>query len=177
MTAHLLEFRDATLGWALDDPWQIGPVTGGQLGKAGTGWPDPDKDRRGSPGAQIAGVALGGNYKLVPGLKAMTSPKFDASGAGRLVLQYYRHLNCDEGGFVPHGVDVSSDDGKTWTQLWRQGFSPVAEKAWSLQTHDLSKYASSQMRVRFFYQVINMEAFTASGWNLDDVVVASSECF
>ena len=171
------DFRDLSGGWLFDDPWQIGPVTGGQIGKAGTGWPDPDKDRQGAAGGRIAGVTLGGNYKLTAGVKAMTSPTFDASAGGRVVLQYYRHLNCDEGGFVPHGVDVSTDDGVSWKQVWRNGFSPVADKQWVLQTHDLSQHASAKMRVRFFYQVINMEAFTASGWNLDDVVVASSECF
>lgn len=168
------DFRDSTLPWKMDPPWEIGGAKASKGGSAGL--PDPDKDHYGSFGGMIAGVAIGGNYRPVAGAKTFTSPAMDTSDATRIVLQYYRWLNCDHPSFAPHAVEVSKDDGVSWVNVWKST-STVIDRTWSLQMHDLSKYASSRMRVRFAYQVIDASSYSASGWNLDDVVVASSECF
>lgn len=168
------DFRDSELAWKLDPPWEIGAA---RISKgASSGLPDPKEDHYGTVGGMIAGASIGGNYRPVAGVKALTTPAMDTSDATRIVLQYYRWLNCDDPRFAPHSVEVSRDDGVTWANVWKSN-TTVIERAWSLQLHDLSKYASSRMRVRFAYQVIDASSYSASGWNLDDVVVASSECF
>jgi len=169
------DFRDAKAGWTLDDPWQIGPATASKSTALGS--PDPGADRSGVAGGSIAGVVLGGPYKRTVRKASLTSPAFDASGATRLVLQFYRFLNTDEASHVPHTIEASRDGGATWTELWRTGSQTFTERAWTLQTLDLTPYAASNTRVRFSYEMLDPQAYSASGWNLDDVVVASSECF
>ncbi|MFO0546912.1 MAG: protein kinase [Polyangiaceae bacterium] len=171
------DFRDNAQGWTLGDTWEIGPAKTSTNGQQ-TGVADPDRDRTGAVGGLLAGVNLGGNYKMIAAKSSLTSPTIDASSAGadRLMLSFYRWLNSDTGEYVPHLVEVSTDDGQSWASIYRNGYEPVSDRAWTLVTFDISKYVSPKLRVRWAYQAINAQAYTASGWNVDDVVVSVGEC-
>ena len=63
-----------------------------------------------------------------------------------------------------------STNGTTWTSLWSNGTSEIADAAWTTVEYDLAAIADNQptVYVRWGYQVTS-GAYAYSGWNIDDV--------
>jgi hypothetical protein len=168
-------FADNHAGWTLDAEWQIGPAKASP-GNASSGAEDPAQDRTDTADNGIAGVGIGGYCKENPHPPAyLTSPPIDVTGEGPVWLSFYRYLNSDYAPYMTNTVDVF--DGKSWQNLWTSAGPPaVKDTAWTLQSFELTKYRSAALRVRFGFEVGNGGVFTVSGWNVDDVVVASAVC-
>lgn len=70
-------------------------------------------------------------------------------------------------------VEVSADNGLTWTALYNQPGTPSGEQSFSLRTLSLAAYAGRQIKLRFNYAFAKDTLYTgtgdAYGWFIDDV--------
>jgi hypothetical protein len=64
-------------------------------------------------------------------------------------------------------------DGSSWTPLWDNGTSTVADGSWSAQAFDLASVADGEatLHLRWGHQVASSGAWAYSGWNIDDVEI------
>jgi hypothetical protein len=191
-------FKDNSKGWTLDANWQIGPAVAGCPGC--TGNPDPGQDHTQKGDNGIAGVVLGGPAPTNPDgvWRYLTSPTINTSqAAGSVYLQYWRWLNSDYDPYMHNVVQVSTDNGSTWTTLpygLTGGCCGVMDAAWTNHgvpagapanptsaaqyptQFDLTPYKSATMKIRFGYNVTSAGVYTIGSWNLDDILVASAIC-
>jgi len=170
------DFSSNAAGWTLDTNWQIGPAMASPSpGACGPG--DPGVDTTPSADNGIAGVIIGGNAPTtVHPFYYITSPPIDVSTVpGPVFLSFNRWLNSDYTRYMQNRVEVY--DGTSWVVLWESGPSPaVSDSDWTLQSFDISAYTGPNTQIRFGYEVGSSGAYTCSGWNLDDVVVAGGVC-
>lgn len=162
-----------TKGWSLSGEWGISSAV------ATTGAPhgnnDPASDATDTADNMLAGVSIGAFVsKYNHGYHYLTSPVIDASGSsGTLTLEFKRWLNSDVTSQMNNRVQVYSAG--TWTTLWSSGSTSVLDSSWQSVSFDISAYRSQTLQVRFGFQIGTTSGLrTVSGWNLDDVVVAST---
>ncbi len=175
------DFSDNAKGWTLDVEWQIGPATASSGQEQGN--PDPASDHTTSADNGVAGITIGGNYIVSPqhGFYYLTSPIIDLSGApGTVLLSYWRWLNTD---WDPYTVDtVEVFNGSSWVTLWANtslGSVFVTDAAWTRFEHNVTSYKNASFRVRFGFKTGkqgNFLPWIMSGWNIDDVSLASATC-
>ncbi len=168
-------FADNSKGWQLGPEWQIGAAKASSGQEYGS--PDPASDFTPSADNGVAGVVIGGNITV--GQHAayyLTSPVIDTSNVnGPLWLGYRRWLNSDYAPYMINTVEVY--DGNGWVTLFKSGASPgIKDAAWTLFIHDVTKYKNKSMQIRFGHSVGQSGAYVVSGWNLDDVTLASAVC-
>jgi hypothetical protein len=172
------DFSSSSGGWQLGPTWQIGSATASTCG--GSTGNDPATDHTSTSDNGIAGVVIGGCYSTSTTMSTascLTSPNIDASSASSLYLSFWRHLHTDYPNYVSTTVDVSSNGGTSWSNIYAvQAGVGVNDSQWNYQQYTVTSYKSSTFRVRFCYQVTSTGAFTRGGWNIDDVVVSSSPC-
>lgn len=166
------DFSDNSAGWVLGPEWQIGPAKMGFTMGFG---PDPEDDHTKSADDGVAGMVIGGDVSASPhDYEYIESPAFNtASAQGKVILGYYRWLNCDSDPFMHSRVDVWN--GSQWINVWASGQASF-DFDWVYMQHDITNYKNAAMRVRFGFDVKQMDFSTFSGWNLDDVLVASQAC-
>jgi hypothetical protein len=178
-------FAGNAKGWTLGKEWAIGPTLAGS-GQA-KGFPDPTLDHTTTADNGVAGIVLGGNYlNAVHPPEYLVSPTVDLSAAtGTVYLAFWRWLNCDISRYLSATIDVSSDDGLTWTNLYTnpsgpQGGAPTeTDDAWSRQQLDVTTYKSAHFRVRFGHEAKQSGQFLGavmSGWNIDDLSLSGAVC-
>ena len=167
------DFSDNAAGWTLGPEWQIGAAQQGIT--MGFGGPDPDVDHSPTPDDGVAGAVIGGDVSINPhAYSYLESPPFDASGAvGPVILGYYRWLNSDGDPYMHNRVDVWN--GSQWITVWSTG-QFFFESSWTYQQLDITNYKNAAMRVRFGFDMKDNEFSPFSGWNIDDVLVASQAC-
>jgi gingipain R len=157
---------DTNPGWAISGgQWAFGHPVG--LGGSQHGYPDPNN---GYTGANVYGVNLGGDYSTAQGGPYnLTTSALDCSYTTEVGLKFRRKLNSDYQPYVYATLHVSTN-GTSWTQVWSNGSSEIADSAWTLQEFDLASYANNQPTVylRWGYQ-IGSGAWAYSGWNIDDI--------
>lgn len=166
------DFHDKSKGWTLGMEWQIGPTSssGGMFGA------DPAQDHTPSADNGVAGVVLGGFPSTnVHGFYYLESPAFDTTGGpGGVVLQFHRWLNSDSQPWMHNVVEVWN--GSAWIQIWASDFQFIQDNVWTLQQFNLTPYIGPATKVRFGFDVSIQGAFQVGGWNIDDVIIASSPC-
>jgi hypothetical protein len=172
-------FASNNQGWTLGTEWQIGPATLSNCTDDSPG-EDPAADHTTSADNGIAGVVIGGCYSTAANHPpyCMTSPPIDANPAtGSVFFSYYRHLHTDYPTFLYSTVDVSSD-GVTWVNLFSHPAGGAAnDPDWVFQSFDVTAHKSPTLQVRFCHEVANNSGiWDGGGWNVDDVVIASSAC-
>ncbi|UCD75621.1 MAG: hypothetical protein JSV91_01645, partial [Phycisphaerales bacterium] len=66
-----------------------------------------------------------------------------------------------------------SNDGSSWTEIWDNGTSEIAENSWSEQAYDIAALADNQptVYVRWGHRVAQAGAWAYSGWNVDDIAI------
>jgi len=156
---------DTNPGWSTQGQWQFGQPTG----QGGTyyGYPDPTG---GATGTNVYGVNLSGDYSTTPGGPYyLTAGPFNLTGHTAARLRFQRWLNTDYSPYARATVQVSNN-GTTWTQVWANGSSTIAESQWSTQEYDISAVADDRpiVYIRWGYQ-ISSGAWPYSGWNIDDI--------
>ncbi|HVP57112.1 MAG TPA: C1 family peptidase [bacterium] len=130
----------------------------------GTWWGDqpvqPEDDHTAAPGTMcfVTGQgAVGGAQGAMDvdgGKTTLTSPTIDLAGRNSALLTYWRWY-ASETGSAPNDddfvVDVSSDNGTTWTNLETL---PYSDRTWNKQEFYLEDFVAltSQMKVRFIAQ-------------------------
>jgi hypothetical protein len=160
---------DATSGeWVRDDP--IG-TAGGSVQPEDDHTPPPGVTAfvtgQGSPGQSVEAVDVDG------GVTTLLSPQLDASGLGAAQLSYARWVATEGGLFSGGGaltVEVSEDDGATWTELERV---TSHENAWAVKTLDLGSRVdlTATLRARFVAEPFSPYNFRVLEAAVDDVAL------
>ncbi|EYF01281.1 hypothetical protein [Chondromyces apiculatus] len=145
-----------------------------------TGNPDPALDFTSTDDNGVAGVVLGGNIvKVIHSTNYIESPPINTSVPGPVWLEYRRWLNSDYASsstqYMVNYVEVWN--GLAWTVIWQSGASPgIKDAAWTRMSHEVTAYKSPAMKVRFGFRIGSVSVANVSGWNLDEVIVASNVC-
>lgn len=167
-TPVLDERLDSDPGWPRNGEWAYGQPMG--QGGQPFGYPDPTA---GATGTHVFGIQLQGNYTTTPSpAQYLTAGPIPLVGHHATKLSYRRWLNVDSQPWIIAAVEVSTN-GSTWTRIWQNQLSGVSDSSWQKVEHDLSSIADGQASVwvRWVHQVISADAYTSSGWNLDDVQI------
>ena len=169
-TGELLneDFRDNSNGWSLDAEWMIGTASTSFCAAACTG-NDPGTDHTATADQGLAGMNIGGCVSTSShAFRYLTSPPMDASNAGALTVEFWRHLHGDHSPFMQHRVQVF--DGLAWVTIWEHAPQTCLNDAdWTLRSFDVTAYKNPLFRVRFGKAVAAGGAFTSGGWSVDDV--------
>lgn len=168
-------FGGSPAGWTTEGEWQIGPAKASP-GNASLGHEDPVADHTDTNDGGLAGVVIGGYPATVThGPKYLVSPPVDASGAESVWLSFHRFLNSDYAPYMTNTIDVF--DGSAWVNVWSSDDgASIQDAAWTLVTHDLSKYKNAELRVRFGFEVGGNGAFRVAGWSIDDLAISNKIC-
>lgn len=107
----------------------------------------------------------------------LVSPPITGVGAGStLTFAYRRQVESFSGDFDRTAVDVSSDNGATWNQVFSLNSSNASQNAWvSSPTIDVSGFAGTNVRVRFRFDSVDGQFNTFLGWMIDDVLVTAAD--
>jgi hypothetical protein len=107
----------------------------------------------------------------------------DLTGAVSPILTFWYKLalTCTPGWCVFNSpsysdhvyVDVSSDSGTTWSQLWDL-FNLNNTSTWTFQQLSLSAYAGKKIKLRFLL-VDNGDGTQGDGWYIDDIKIREDE--
>jgi hypothetical protein len=170
------DFADNSAGWSLGSDWQIAATQTSSC--ASCPGSDPGLDHTSTGDNGVAGVLIGAcTPSTLHDYYCITSPNINTSALGSASLTYWRHLHSDYTPYMRNKVEVSSNGGNAWTEIWATGGSPCTnDQAWTQQSFDVTAYKSAQFRVRFCYNVASNGVFSSGSWSLDDVTVAPTTC-
>jgi hypothetical protein len=172
------DFSDNLKGWTLEGEWGIGPTAVSSGQQQGSG--DPASDHSPSSDNGVAGIVVPGNYSnAVHAPYYLTSPAVNLGGVpGTVKLSFWRWLNCDYQPYVTATIDVWN--GTSWVSIWQNPSNTLtADSAWTRLEFDVTAYKNPAFKVRFGHQVDQQGMFLAwimSGWNVDDLTLASGTC-
>ncbi|MFY1704582.1 S8 family serine peptidase [Micromonospora sp. WMMA1923] len=135
-------------GWAFDDPGRRGNLTGG-----GGTFAIVDSDKLGAGNTQDTDLI---------------SPPVDLSGAGAPVLRFnsdWRAVGISD----TADLDVSTDAGASWTNVWHQTASRRGPRVEEVPLTPAANAASVQVRFRF-------KGTFAWWWQVDNVQFVNRDC-
>jgi PKD repeat protein len=152
-------------GWTATGGWAYG-VPGGAGG-------DPATSH--DVGSAVYGSYLDGAYPndiTVP--ETLTTGTLDCSTSSGTTLTFWRWLGVESRGNDQASVEVSGDDGATWTTVWANPSEVTTDASWQLCSYDIADVAdgSSTVRIRWTLGPTN-GSFAYAGWNIDDVQIWS----
>jgi len=162
---HFLRL-DANPGWTVEGEWAFGQPFGGG---GSHGNQDPNS---GYSGSNVYGVNLSGDYTVAVGVPYhLTAGPFDCKYYQNVYLKFARWLNTDTPNYVASKVEASNN-GTDWDVVWEHtGSSDITDESWQIMEYDISHIADNQDTVylRWSYQILSAQAYSYSGWNIDDV--------
>lgn len=102
-----------------------------------------------------------------------TSPSFSVPvGTSGLLLSWNSWHETEYGTYYDRKtVEISSNGGASWKQLWQEDGS---QRMWVTRSIDISPYASSDMRVRFKFDTVDSLYNDGQGWYIDDVKTSTN---
>ncbi len=106
---------------------------------------------------------------------ALISPVIDLSSAGNFINLEFAENYSTEQSFDFCMVDISTDNGATWTPLRGDttGTAPSGNSnGWITTALDISAYAGQQINIRFYFETVDEIENNFPGWLIDDVVVS-----
>ncbi len=166
------DFSDNSAGWVLGTEWQIAATHSSSGQSSGNG--DPATDHTASTTDNgVAGAVVGGNTSPVQhDAYYLTSPTINTSAStGAISLSFWRWLNTDCCGWMYTSVEISTNNGTSWTKLWETG-DQVSDSVWTQVTFDITAYKSATTKIRFGVRTVyDYSNWTVSNWNIDDVLV------
>jgi hypothetical protein len=160
--------------WTLGKDWQIASAMVSINSGHGA---DPPEDHSPSTDNKIAGVVIGGDAPVeIHPLSFLESPSVDVSaGTGKVFITYYRWLNSDFPPYMRSVVEVF--DGANWQQVWTSPDNLETRDAqWTFFSHDVTAFKNAAMKVRFGFEIGNLDVFPIGSWNLDDVKLQNAPC-
>jgi hypothetical protein len=161
-------------GWTLIGEFQRDQPLG--LGGNSLGYPDPSSAYSGNYvlGDDLTGLGLNlGDYEdnLADRADRAESPTFDCSGYANIILNFQRWLGVEQPLWDHAYIDVSNDNGTSWTNVWQHG-DDVFDNAWSLHSVDISAVAIDQAQVKIRFCIGTTDGtMHGCAWNIDDVEV------
>lgn len=112
-------------------------------------------------GSTYVYVEASGNGTGFPNKRAiLTSPCFDLNSATTAVFSFRYHM-FGAGNFGSLDVEVSNDEGATWTSLWTRNGNQG--NSWQTGTVDLAAYVGSGIQLRF-------NRVTGNTWRADAAI-------
>lgn len=154
-------FND-TNRWILSGAWGL---------TSGTGAPN-----RSAPSALADSPGIGVTYVVPSETTAELNPAIMLIGSSKPVLTFWTYWQAASANLY---VEISTDDGETWTDVWRKivggsGYDDVeAQLAWQRVKVDLSAYNTAVIRLRFRIQAVG--GMPDDGWYIDDLRIAEDE--
>ncbi|MFW5708421.1 MAG: hypothetical protein ACOC12_10885, partial [Bacteroidota bacterium] len=169
-------------GWELTGEFEIDEPQGrgGAAETGGSGNPGPSSAFIGTRvlGTDITGLGSSpGNYE--PGLEekawTATSPSFDCTYYGEVTLSFQRWLNVFFSGYEDKvSVDVSTDGGLTWQEVWRNDVYVGSAINWSEQTIEIPQAdRQPDVKIRFTLGPTST-GNNYSGWHVDNLMVTGN---
>jgi hypothetical protein len=177
LTIILEDNFETDQGWTVeDDPsltdggWERGVPVG--LGERF----DPPTDYDGAGQCYLTANRYG-NSDVDGGPTWLISPRFDLSGGSEAVLKYSRWWRNDDQDGDPLDVEISVDDGASWTLIERV-LDPEEDPAedWAMRTVFISDYVTptSEVRIRFSASDVPNNSIDEAG--IDAFFIASLSC-
>jgi murein tripeptide amidase MpaA len=162
---------DTNPGWTTQGQWAWGQPTGG-----GSHNHDP---LSGHTGNYVYGYNLAGDYANSIPVYYLTTPAISCTGVSGVQLKFWRWLGVESNSnYDKATVEVSGNNGTSWTVIWRasDAGAAVSDASWQLQTFDISAVAdhSAQVRIRWGMGPTD-GSLTYPGWNIDDVQVWAAD--
>jgi len=106
----------------------------------------------------------------------LVSPSINLCYAGSAVLSFWSWYETEpapyENTYDLKYVDVSTNGGSSWTQVYQLTVPANPMETWQLIQIDLSAYLGSVIKVRFRFDSRDAIANGYEGWYVDDIVVA-----
>ncbi len=157
---------DTNPGWTTEGEWAFGQP----LGSGGShGNSDPNS---GYSGNNVYGVNLSGDYTVaVGGPYRLTAGPFDCNNFQSVRLKFARWLNTDTPTYIASKIEASNN-GTDWSVVWEHtADSSITDGSWQIAEYDISSIADNQQTVylRWSYKVLSAQAYSYSGWNIDDI--------
>ena len=177
VTSFALPFLDdfsADKGWTgyKTGFWERGAAT---AGGGENGFPDPAEDASSTDDNMLLGFAIGDDYPVELSETTITSPVVDCTGQNVVELRFQRWLGLDGNQWARASVDVTND-GVTWTPVWKNSADEISDDAWKEVTLDISHIAGDQSQVQVRFTIGPMfNALPYAGWNIDDVELRAGE--
>lgn len=141
------------------------------------GNPDPSSAYQGSYvlGTDLTGIGTyDGDYEvnLADRQYYAISPVINCSSYSGVILQFQRWLNVESSTYDHAYIDISTNVGSTWNNVWANTATTITDNAWSSVAIDISAYAdnSSTVQIRFAIGITD-DSWQYSGWNIDDLRV------
>ena len=162
---------DTNPGWAISGgQWAFGQPTG-QGGAYGG--PDPTS---GHTGLNVYGYNLNGDYTNNMPEYHLTSTAIDCTGAFRTKLHFWRWLGVERSQYDHAYVRISTN-GTTWTNVWSNPDSEIADTEWKAMEYDIAAIADNQPTVYLRWTMGATDSgWTYCGWNIDDVKLTALDC-
>ncbi|MFW6226872.1 MAG: hypothetical protein ACOC31_02105, partial [Bacteroidota bacterium] len=173
---------DSDKGWVLTGEFEraapsgLGGSTSGGNGPAGASHP-----YKGTKilGTDITGLGeYPGNYEdnLTEREYQAISPSMDCSYFTEVNLTFYQWLNVYFSGTLDKAtIDVSTNDGQTWQEVWRNDGSNLFAVEWTEQEISLSEYAARKDSVKIRFTLgPTTGSQNYSGWNIDNLMISGN---
>lgn len=152
-------------GWMLSGEFEIGAPQGlgGEYGNA-----DPEAAFQGN---NVLGVDLSGDGDYgasIPdrGISAI-SPAIDCSDFMWVNLSFMRWLNVEQPAYDHAYIDISNDNGVTWTEIWTNT-EGIEDSDWSEMNLDISSFADGVGEIKLRFSIGPTDgSWFYSGWNID----------
>lgn len=158
--------------WSMDSGWAFGVPQGG-TGSSSNDNGDPNGS--GATGSNVLGYALGaadaGGYENNMSERYLTSEALDLTNVTQAVLQFQRWLAIESSTFDGAAVEISADDGATWSSVWSHEGGSLSGGAWERVEYNISALdGASNARIRWVMGSTD-SSVTYSGWNIDDIQI------
>jgi hypothetical protein len=98
----------------------------------------------------------------------LISPAMTLGAGSRAELRVSQLVNVEGGNYENGIVQVSTDGGTTWTELFRRGTQMTN---FVTDVIDLTSYLGTTIRIGFFIDTRDRTRNTFEGWYVDDVSV------
>lgn len=115
---------------------------------------------------------------------SIVSKTIDLSNTKSISLSFYHYYSIEPpysitGGWTDYGaVEISNDNGATWTELarfanWYWSFFEISQNSWKQETFAIpDAFLSDRMKIRF--RLVTDYSVTRDGWYIDDVKLSSA---
>ncbi len=157
--------------WSLNGEFEI-DIPQGLGGNYGN--PDP---QTAFAGEKVLGVDLTGTGDYPGDYEAdledrevfALSPPINCSEFINVELKFQRWLNVEQSSYDHAYIDISNDDGISWTELWTNS-ATITDDSWNEFTYDISQLADMKENVRLRFSIGATDgSWQYCGWNLDEI--------
>ena len=158
---YVQEMMNEQPDWTFSGKWEFGEPEGNQG--------DPVS---GHTGEFVAGYNLSGNYEPNLPATSLTTQAFDCSAAAQVQLTFWEWLGVEESIYDHAGIEISSDNGETWSVLWEHNGGTMEPDSWEFRQFDITSYCLGKNAVMIRWRMGPTDSYlNFCGWNIDDVEI------